>query len=651
MEAAPKDERHPEPLLLPGMGIEVPTVMGIEVPTVSIPDTGPISPIHPPVVNTLRNPLSLTVTDPSAIAAEVGITLVANAGQESEQASRKLYKCDFCSKEFITVSRLKRHVMTHTEEQPYKCTLCEMVFNEKDNAISHIASHGIANPEALIMPMLKDEASNAQGAGKHTCEYCDKRFISPWKLKRHKSVHTGQKPFYCVVCNKTFTEKNKLENHLKASHPNDVRQLDIERPHEEGDLVKVEPSFSILSTTSVATTQASSEQHDEGITIVLSSQDTPVAPEVHQCPVCNEVFATVYQLSDHVQFLHDEKSVEQATDNLSAANSDDKKPLKYTCEVCGKGFITPSKLKRHGFSHGEEKPFKCKKCPKRFSENNKLFNHLMTHDKLKPARPKTESKRKPSSSSTVKSIAVTGEPMEAKIMPINAVISHAASVQENPGLRISRPASDSGFNLNTAGSDATFSIATAGTNSAQPTASTSVQAAAYINSKLTVIKSNSDRLKTLVNRALSGSPVIDAEAQTSATDSSSQIVFHAEPKRDEVPMVVEQSHACNICQESFATVLSLNEHKATQHDSKLASHGVGLVPVVVRPVEQPQGNLKYKCSECSKGFKTPSKLKRHLLMHTGEKPFHCHLCEKQFKRKDSLLKHVEEHNRAAQSQP
>ena len=48
-----------------------------------------------------------------------------------------------------------------------------------------------------------------------------------------------------------------------------------------------------------------------------------------------------------------------------------------------------------------------------------------------------------------------------------------------------------------------------------------------------------------------------------------------------------------------------------------------------------------RCMVCNKKFKSPSKLHRHLLIHTGEKPFKCDICEIGF-RQDS---HLREHNR------
>lgn len=47
----------------------------------------------------------------------------------------------------------------------------------------------------------------------------------------------------------------------------------------------------------------------------------------------------------------------------------------------------------------------------------------------------------------------------------------------------------------------------------------------------------------------------------------------------------------------------------------------------------------YSCSYCSKLFSSPSHLSRHILVHTGEKPYLCSECGQQFSQITSLDRH------------
>ena len=51
----------------------------------------------------------------------------------------------------------------------------------------------------------------------------------------------------------------------------------------------------------------------------------------------------------------------------------------------------------------------------------------------------------------------------------------------------------------------------------------------------------------------------------------------------------------------------------------------------------------FKCAECGKDFTTRQGLTRHVLTHTGEKPYSCEVCGKNFTQQSNLAKHVRTH--------
>ncbi|KAK0425781.1 hypothetical protein QR680_009381 [Steinernema hermaphroditum] len=51
----------------------------------------------------------------------------------------------------------------------------------------------------------------------------------------------------------------------------------------------------------------------------------------------------------------------------------------------------------------------------------------------------------------------------------------------------------------------------------------------------------------------------------------------------------------------------------------------------------------YKCEQCDKIIRYPSKIKEHQRSHTGERPFQCHICKLSFSQKGALKCHIRLH--------
>ncbi|XP_041974954.1 zinc finger protein 32-like [Aricia agestis] len=145
------------------------------------------------------------------------------------------------------------------------------------------------------------------------------------------------KPFSCVICNRSFLSEFALKNHTWI------------HDKEEGDNVKYTCNECGVRCVSKATLLTHLKKHTKR----------------GQCMICGRVFRTQTNLDLHM-----------ANHTLVGKS--------FVCKVCGRSYNTHSCLKNHSIAHSNERPYKCHICKKGFKRNQDLKFHINQHTGAKP---------------------------------------------------------------------------------------------------------------------------------------------------------------------------------------------------------------------------------------------------------------------------
>ncbi|XP_010576241.1 PREDICTED: zinc finger protein 236 isoform X8 [Haliaeetus leucocephalus] len=521
------------------------------------------------------------------------------------------HKCEICLLSFPKETQFQRHMRDHEQnDKPHRCDQCPMSFNVEFNLTLHKCTHNGEDP---------------------TCPVCNKKFSRVASLKAHIMLHEKEENLICSECGDEFTLQSQLSIHM--------------------------------------------EEHRQEL----------AGSRIHSCKSCKKEFETSSQLKEHMKTHYKIR----VSNTRSYNRNIDRSGFTYSCPHCGKTFQKPSQLTRHVRIHTGERPFKCSECGKAFNQKGALQTHMIKHTGEKPhacafcpaafsqkgnlqshiQRVHSEVKNGPTYNCTecscvFKSLGSLNTHISKMHMggPQNSA-SASTDVSHVTADSVTQPLTTSPANLlqpvDNKWKNATHfrspllqqtenQVSSATAHQGQQAVTDVIQQLLELSEPGPVENNQPQQPGQQLNIAVGINRDILQQALENSGLSSIPVSAHStECSQAKTPGAQDQNPDVQTLSNHQADSNNAEQDKEQESTDKLDKKEKKVIkkksPFLPGSIREENGIRWHVCPYCSKEFKKPSDLVRHIRIHTHEKPFKCPQCFRAFAVKSTLTAHIKTH--------